>query len=235
MATFSKKKLKPSKRVCLRLKEARVAANMTLTELSRRTKLSKKYLKALEECRFEEIPCAVIYKKNFIKRYAAALDINQETLVKQFVDEEVVKKEEEIKTVDTVSKSRMYNIPIIFRHVGIVAILVVCVGYLGLQVRRIVEPPKLNVYAPQNGQVTEKQMLVVYGDVEREAQVEINGESIMKNDSGQFKEEVTLSPGINTITVTAKKKHGKTTNETRHVILKQTHQFSLGERTEEAI
>lgn len=233
MATFSKKQLKPSKRVCLRLKEARVAANMTLTELSRRTKLSKKYLKALEECRFDAIPCAVIYKKNFIKRYAAALEINPQVLVKQFLDEEVVTKEEQKREVQPVEKQRLYNIPMAMQYVGIVAVLALCIGYLGLQVKRIVEPPQLSVYAPQNGQVTDEQTLFVYGEVEKEAEVQINGEEIVKNNAGQFKEELTLSPGINTIVVSAKKKHGKTTSETRHVILRQTHQFSLGERTEE--
>ena len=69
--------------------------------------------------------------------------------------------------------------------------------------------------------VTDDFSLVVQGKTDKEVAVTINGIVVPPNTSGQFNERVDLAPGMNTITVTAKRKHGKTTTEIRHVILRE--------------
>jgi ribosomal 50S subunit-recycling heat shock protein len=60
----------------------------------------------------------------------------------------------------------------------------------------------------------------VQGETEPEAQITINGQETKNSEKGQFKEEISLAEGVNTITFVVKKKHGKTTTETRHVVYK---------------
>jgi len=43
---------------------------------------------------------------------------------------------------------------------------------------------------------------------------------ILSTGDGQFKELITLSPGVNTINISAKKKNGKTTELIRYVVFK---------------
>jgi hypothetical protein len=100
------------------------------------------------------------------------------------------------------------------------------VGYLGWQVRSIIKPPQLNLYSPQDGYVTTDYELLVHGYTNQESQVYVNGKKITSNTDRQFKKIINLSPGINTITISAKKKHGKSTDIVRHVTLKINPEFS---------
>lgn len=227
MRVFEKKQLDQNKRVCLRLKEAREKAGMDLDGLADKTKINKQHLMAIEECRFDDIPHAVIYQKNFLKRYALALGLPTDEILNQFVSEEtketnpaVTEKNKKIK------RTRLSNFPSFFRTASIVILIFGLVGYIGWQIRSIVKPPQLTLYSPQNGYVTDDHEITVQGKTHKETQVSVNGKTITSDEEGQFKETVNLSPGINTITVSAKKKHGKSTEVVRHVTLKNGQLFS---------
>ena len=90
MPFFEKKQLDQVKRVCLCLKEARIKANVSLNDLAQKTKINKQHLMAIEECRFNDIPHATIYQKNFLKRYCLALGLPTEEILAQFVAEETL-------------------------------------------------------------------------------------------------------------------------------------------------
>lgn len=211
------------KRVCLRLKEARKQKNITLSELSKRTKISKEHLLAIEECRFDDLPFANIYKKNFIRSYCQAVGECSNSCVSQFTDEELPPPPPQ-----PVQTKRRYSTPSVFHYLpNILRVMFalslagLLVGYLGLQVKHILEPPTLVVYTPQEGFITDGATVLVQGKTEKEAELSINGTTIGHNEDGQFREVIDVSDGVNTIVVTAKKKHGKTTSETRHVIVRK--------------
>lgn len=227
MKVFQKKQLTPAKRVCFRLKEARKKARIKLSDLAKQTKISKKHLEALEECRFADIPYAVIYQKNFIKRYAQILDLPVEDLLNQFIVEEVgsaKKKKEDV--CKKIKSNRFQNLPSLLRASIMTIVIISLIGYLSWQVRSIIKPPELTLFSPQNGYITTDYELLIHGKTHQETQVSVNGKDITNGDDGQFKEILTLSPGINTITVSAKKKHGKSTTIVRHVTLKTNVEFS---------
>jgi len=218
---FTKKDLIPPSRVCLRLKEAREQKNVSLDELERKTMISKKYLQALEDCRFKDIPYPAVYQKNFLKKYVEALGLESYSFIKQYLVEESVKEKKFVKKPNNNKlQSRWYLLPIILRYGVLVLLALICIGYLGWQVRRIVQPPQLTIFSPQEGYVTTKNILLISGETEREAHVSINGQDIKNSELGQFKQEIVLADGVNTISIIAQKKHGKTTTETRHVVYK---------------
>lgn len=225
---FKKKQLAPSKRVCLRLKEARKQAHVSLSDLSKQTKISKKHLQALEECRFNDIPYAIIYKKNFVRRYAEALNLPTENLLNQFITEEIgLSNKQNQPKLQKINKNRFQNLPSLIRLSFTGIVVLALVGYLGWQVRSILRPPHLILFSPANGYVTEDPELLVHGEASGQAQIFINGQEINNGADGQFKEIINLGSGINTIVISAKKKHGKTTNIVRHVTLKNNQQFSM--------
>ena len=217
---FKKKKLAPSKRVCLLLKEKRVEADISLETLSKRTKIDKKYLKALEECRFKDLPEADVYQKNFVKKYVEALGIESTPFLSQYeIEEKINKKQKHPHKV--LKQNPLSNLPVFIRYFFVIVSALVLVGYLAMQVRNIIEPPDLLVYSPQDGLVTGESQIVVQGNTDREVEVTINGKSIGTNEQGQFEESVDLNLGVNTLFVSAKKKHGKTTDITRYVVYKE--------------
>ncbi len=225
--SFDKKELPAPKRVCLRLKESRESKNIPLSEVSRRTRISKKYLEALENCQFSAIPFSAIYQKNFVKCYAEAIGIPADPLLEQFVIEEIPHKTTSPYAATDARKKHLSNLPNVLRSAAIAGVVLILIGYLGFQVKQSIKPPTLTLSSPQNGFIATNQAIFVEGTTEHEAQVSINGQDIRTAGNGTFKEQIYLSPGINTIVVTSRKKHGKSTTETRHVILKEVNAFSV--------
>lgn len=216
---FTKKDLTPPTRVCFRLKEAREEKKVSLEDLEKKTMISKKHLQALEECRFRDIPYPAVYQKNFVKKYAEALGLESDPFMTQYLVEEATKEKKQKSNKD-IAKSRWCFLPTVLRFAGLFLLALIFVSYLGWQVKRIVEPPRLIIYSPIEGLITGDQNIFVQGETEKEASVFVNGREIKNGENGQFKEEISLSSGVNTLEIVVKKKHGKTTVETRHVVYK---------------
>jgi cytoskeleton protein RodZ len=69
------------------LKKKRLEKGYTLEEASNITKIRKKYLEALENCNYEEIPDKV-YTKSFLKIYSEFLGLDKAHILKRFQEEE---------------------------------------------------------------------------------------------------------------------------------------------------
>jgi len=223
MKPFKKTKLEPTKRVCLAIKQARLAKGVSLEDLSKKTKINQEYLQALEECRFSDVDCAQIYQKNFIKKYVEALGLDASAYLEQFSDEELrfvpTKKQH---GAPNCNKRYFSNLPQILRYVVVGAIVLTVSLYLGGQIKHTLEPPLLTLLSPDDGQIIYESGIAIRGYTEPEVKILINGETIVSDEYGNFSENVTLNPGINAVTIRAEKKHGKATEEVRHIIFKQT-------------
>ncbi len=224
---FAKKTLTEPKRVCLRLKEAREAKGISLEDLALQTKINPRYLRAIEECHFESIPCATTYKKNFVKRYAATVSLNIDEIVQQFTDEELKKTDGEAPTLTNLETRALPNIPSLIRT-GVIAVLIIlCASYLGLQLGNLVAAPALTIGNPADGTVTNNKTMQLTGTASTAADVYINNELVTARNDKAFEATLTLAPGTNTVVVRAQKKHGKTSTETIHIIYNEPAQVSL--------
>jgi cytoskeleton protein RodZ len=64
------------------LTQARTARGLTLTDVERDTRISSKYIQAIEEGQFETLP-APVYARAFVRTYAQYLGLNARELVQQ--------------------------------------------------------------------------------------------------------------------------------------------------------
>jgi cytoskeleton protein RodZ len=78
-------------RVGQALREARTERGIVLSEVERVTKIRVKFLRAMEEDRWEELP-APAYARGFLQIYARYLDLDEETLLERY--KETVESEE---------------------------------------------------------------------------------------------------------------------------------------------
>jgi len=223
---FERKQLEPTKRVGIRLKEAREKQGLGLETLSKRMKVSKKYIASIEKSEFNKIPFAPIYKKNLIRNYAKTLGFEPKSYMLQYESEE--HKEEEFAPIPAIrSSSRVtLNVPAITKFILSFALIASVIFYIGFQVKNIIAPPELFLQSPREGQITHESEIIVRGNTEKETRVFINGNEIRTNEEGSFEEQIDLQVGVNTITFTAQKKHGQTTKETRHVTYRQSSDHS---------
>jgi hypothetical protein len=65
------------------LREARVRRGIELSEVERVTKIRSKFLRAMEEDRWEELP-APVYTRSFLSTYARFLDLDDKALVDEY-------------------------------------------------------------------------------------------------------------------------------------------------------
>ncbi len=217
---FKKKPLDaPPERVCLRLKKLRLEQNKTIEEISQKTKIDKKYLIALEECRFKDLPTVTIYQKNILKSYIHALGIEAQPFLKQYILEENILKKKKTPTKKN-HTNKFCHLPDIIKYGIMFSLILLLVIYLVWQVKKIVDPPELIIFSPQDGLITNQIQLPITGKTDKGAFISLNGKEITHDEEGHFEEVIDLQTGVNTISVTAHKKHGKTITETRNVVLK---------------
>jgi hypothetical protein len=156
----------------------------------------------------------------YIREYANALNLNPASFLYQ------ISQESDLTNFTSTPPRRglklwaLHSLSNIFRRMAIAVLLLGFLGYLTWQVNGILQPPKLTVFTPADGYISNKPVTLVQGETEKEVQLTVNGKDIMPNDKGKFEISVDLSNGVNTITISAIKKHGKVTTITRHIIVK---------------
>jgi len=222
---FHKKDLSRQVRVGQCLRTAREKNGMSLKQIAKRTNITECYLVAIENGNVEKLP-ALIFQKNYVREFARAVGLDPEKTTCQYLEEEIsgVGSDESAFSVDKKKCVRRYsnNFPLYARVFGMIGVFSIAMLYLGFQIKNIVEPPNLEIYTPTDGYVTDRPAVMVQGQTDLEIKLDINGKEIGNGVDGRFKEMVDLSEGVNIITVTAKKKHGKTTTLTNRVVFKPT-------------
>ncbi|GIO22032.1 helix-turn-helix domain-containing protein [Oceanobacillus sp. J11TS1] len=88
-----------------KLKEARLAKDISLDSLQEKTKIQKRYLVAIEEGKFEVLP-GKFYTRAFIKEYASAVGINPDELVTDHKEELPSTEEEENVQYSRIQRTR---------------------------------------------------------------------------------------------------------------------------------
>lgn len=220
MAIFCLKKLESPVRLGERLKKARESQGLTLAELAATTHITLEYLTALEESNFSLLPKARGFRLAYLREYAEALGLSPSSCLHQFHKEEGWEDIKNIHPSKDLKISRFYSLSFLARNILIAIFVLAFAGYLIWQVRGILEPPQLTIFFPPEGAVSEKLNIAVQGETEKESRLSINGQEIMVNEQGRFESAVDLSEGLNTIIISAAKKHGKTTTVTRHIVAK---------------
>ena len=90
------------------LRRQRKARGISLVEVSEHTKISKKYLEALEEERYEILPCTT-YIAGFLTSYAKYLELDHVDILRQYKATTKVDNNEEEQYSDTQNSNRENN------------------------------------------------------------------------------------------------------------------------------
>lgn len=222
MTIFCVKNLESLTRVGERLKKAREEQHLSLDDIYKKNRIPLKYLEAIELGNFKDLPQAKAHRLAYIREYANALNLNPASFLYQFSQESDLTNFTPTPPRHGLKLWSLHSLSNIFRQMAIAVLLLGFLGYLTWQVNGILQPPKLTVFTPADGYISTKPVTLVQGETEKEVQLTVNGKDIMPNDKGKFEISVDLSNGVNTITISAIKKHGKVTTITRHIIVKSS-------------
>ncbi len=220
MPVFCLKNLESLTRVGERFKKAREEQQLSLIDIHKKSRIPLKYLEAIELGHFKELPPAKAHRLAYIREYAEALNLNPASFLYQFSQESDLTNYTPTHPRRALKLWSFNSLSNIFRRLAVAILLVGFLGYLTWQVNGVLQPPKLTVFTPTDGYISNKLVTLVQGETEKEVQLTVNGKDTMPNGNGKFEISVDLSNGVNTITISAIKKHGKVTTVTRHVIVK---------------
>ncbi len=199
------------------LQESRKAKNLDLTTVSKTLGISEKYLQALESNRFDLLPSG-IYKKNFIKKYSEYLGIDKNVFNNK-IEEAYREDNDDPFAGKIIDKKKLIVFPRIFRNAFFILAVIACFLYLSFYVRKIVSPPELTIYTPENNLLIEEKTIEVRGETDIEAEIRINGELVLADREGNFSATINLRNGLNTITISSKKKYSKENIEIRQILV----------------
>ena len=217
MTAFIPKKLPLEETPGEKLRQARRYKNLKIEDIAKRLNIRAEYLMALEEERFDRLP-AGLYGKNFLKEYAAYLGLNPRELLKG-LDEQVGQTENPF-SQKVVNKHKFIIFPKILRTTAIIIAVLICFLYLVFYFKKIVYPPFLQIISPEKNMLIASSSILVSGVTEPEAEVQINGQTVLNNNNGHFSQAVDLKAGLNNIIITAQKKYSQEETVIRQILVK---------------
>ncbi|MFZ2025407.1 MAG: helix-turn-helix domain-containing protein [Microgenomates group bacterium] len=204
------------------LKEARVAKGITLMEVERQTKIRLKFLEAIEADAYQLLPSPV-YAKGFVKNYSEFLGLESATIMAFFRRQSDDVKRTVIlpKKAQEIEAKGLRLTPGRFITILLIGLSIIFLSYFFIQYQKLQRPPELTITKPVHESIVGEKKLDVMGDTNSDTTVTVNGLSVSVRGDGKFFTQVTLESGVNTITVIATSRFGKTKTEVLKVGLQQ--------------
>ncbi|MFA5070393.1 MAG: helix-turn-helix domain-containing protein [Patescibacteria group bacterium] len=219
---FKHKKILENNTLGEKLKGLREEAGFSLEKISEKLGITENYIRFLEEGHYENLP-GEVYTISFLKKYAQALSINEDKVMKLYADERKVY--QKLKSSDhniyLPPKAKVhfssFN-PKFFRNAVIVLFVLAILAYLGWELMHVMAPPRLEITFPPERYTTSEENLKITGQTTPESKVLVNGKEVSVDTEGKFAEEIVLKEGVNEIKISAYKKQDKVSTITRMIL-----------------
>lgn len=219
--TFVKKPLADGATLGERLRVLREHTNISAEDMARRISITPKYIVAIEESRYQDLP-GKVYAQQFVRKYAEALETEVDMAMDLFSHEYAVVTNAKPTDRPLLTPRASTEFHWTRRHarliVAIIAITLV-MTYLGIQAVKNFLPPKLIVTEPAKEVSTKEYSIIVAGTTDQNATVTINDQSVQTSGDGTFNEKIDLRLGLNTLNISAVKKHSSARVVTRQVLV----------------
>ncbi|MCL5795135.1 MAG: helix-turn-helix domain-containing protein, partial [Patescibacteria group bacterium] len=215
MQFFRHKKIKNDKQFGEILSKERKRQNFSLEVAEEKTKVSLKYLQAMEASDFSNLP-ADVYALGFLRRYSDFLGLNYQKISENFLEDKQI--------YSTLSYKNNHDKPSIIKPAfnrtlskgpslvvtpkillsGLVIFLVVGIlGYIFYQVKSFAAAPPLSIAGNFANMKVKVNSITVDGQTDASASLMINNQPVAVDASGKFSQEIKLISGVNEIEVTA--------------------------------
>jgi len=203
-----------------KLKKLRGDFRMSLSEISRATRIQVKYLEYLENGEYHKLP-ADVYVRGFLRSYAHYLNIDEQAFINLYERERHIQvnlnQETEKKTFNVKNLS-ISSFVITPRSIVVVMIFLLVGGaffYLFREFQAFAGAPRLIILSPaERTTIIETNEIIVQGKTDKGARVSINNQSVFVGSAGEFSDKLTLQSGLNTVTIVAINRFDKEKSET---------------------
>lgn len=234
MSEFRRQPMRQARTIADELRSSRSMKGLGLGEIAEELRIPKKYLLALENGRYNDLPSPV-YIKNYLQRYAKRLGVRWEAIEERYKQEISVYHQPDLplrnENVLPESAKRQrrkkgtgaaHERPLVVgRWVGLGLILLVLVTiamYFLWGLARLSTPPELVILQPAEDVIVSERSIEILGRTTPESIVEINGQAVSLETDGEFREEIFLHEGLNEIIVTTRSRRSSERVEVRNIL-----------------
>lgn len=210
-----------------KLKKLRGDFRMSLSEISKVTKIQVKYLEFLENGEYNKLP-ADVYVRGFLRSYARYLNIDEQAFIKLYERERHIQanlSKETVKKTFNVKNLSISSLVITPRSLVLAMIFLLVAGaffYIFREFQSFAGVPRLVILSPMNGATVETNEVIIVGKTDKGARVSINNQSVFVGSDGDFSDKIILQAGLNTMTIVAINRFDKEKSETISVEAKYT-------------
>lgn len=223
---FRKKVMAEELSFAMRLKAKREASFISAKTAATHLLVLPKHILAMEEDDPTVLPYN-IYSINLLKRYAAYLQEDAETILALFRQS---RREENTPAAHNFFEVRKKDLRIrsrVLHHALFLGLGLLIIGYLLYKTIIITSPPEVVIYEPEENWAIDNPLLLVRGKADPVAKVKINGQAVPLDAAGDFNQELVLGLGLNKIEISATKRYSRERVITRTVILNNHQKLSL--------
>jgi len=197
------------------LAEARLKRKYSISRLEEETRIKSVFLESLEKEDWRALPDFSVVS-GFVKNISKALAINEKTAL-ALLRRDYPSQEVNLNPKPDVSNNFTWTPKLTF-FVGVVVIICLILGYLGFQYTGFINPPRLEVTAPKEGEVIKRVEYEVVGKTDSGATVKVNNQPALVDDSGGFKTEIEISKDLKEVVIKATSRAGKETTISRTIV-----------------
>lgn len=231
-AFFKHKKLRSEKTLGERLRSWRKRKGLTLEQAEEATRVSLKYLAALEADQHDKLP-ADIYVVGFLTRYGDFLGLDTNKIIADYryeselygsLRQQRVKDNKDIGLIKPNASDKWLKSPglIVTPKIiigGMIIFLVLGImGYVWYQVKSFAAAPPLEISGSAGDTIVKVSSVTIEGQTDSSANLSINGQPVALDTVGHFSQEIKLVPGMNTVEITAKNKTDKITRRQMNIL-----------------
>lgn len=196
------------------LKEARLKKKYSLAFLEGKTKIKKEFIAAIEDEDWRALPEFPVIS-GFVKSLASYLKLETK-FIGALLKRDYPPKALAISPKPDVTETMFWTPKHTF-FVGIAVILVLVVGYLGLEYYQFLSPPHLEILEPKEGAVVKTREVIVSGKTDPDAVLVISNQPVLLEEDGKFVAKIEIFEKTESIVVSAKARSGKETVITRKI------------------
>jgi cytoskeletal protein RodZ len=188
------------------IEDARTKKRFSLKKLEDITKIKTSFIESIEKDNWQALPSFTIVL-GFVKSIASALDIDEKTAVAT-LKRDYLPKKLNINPKPDVSSNVSWSPKLTFM-VGIIAVILLILGYLGFQYVRFISPPEVTVDSPIEGQKVAVGSIMVFGSSDPDAKIIINSQPVLMDEDGKFSVKIDVNKSTNEIEIKAISRSGK--------------------------
>jgi hypothetical protein len=121
------------------------------------------------------------------------------------------------------------------RHL-FVTILAMAIGLYALfQARFLILGPQVKIVNLEDGDLVKNSLVILEGEAKNISWISLNGRQIFTNEKGFWSEKLLVSPGLSTVTVTARDRFGREKSKSVRLVLNTKEKRAVEENLDESL